>query len=340
MRTLVHPAVYPAAFVLPLSDKMSYIQRVYNSLIYMKLFTFPDQVNPPDVVGMFAPEMPHLTNQQLQAKTELYLLETDELIDYHLATPPDMKLIGGIETRPAGPLPEDLKSLMDSATQGAVIVSFGTVVKQIPENVMNKLTTVFKQEQKLTFVFHFGNETKTVGNVRYMSWMPQNDLLGHKNTKIFISHCGDKGQFEALYHAVPMIGLPVFGDQYYNAVRIVRKGFGIKLNVADFTPKMLHSAIQEILTDPSYKENIQKASDIFKSRPMPPGKKAAWWIDHVIKYGGSHLHSEAMYLPLYQFLLVDVFFGFCVIVLLLILICYLFSRAMRYAIRRIKQKTD
>ena len=158
-----------------------------------------------------------------------------------------MKLIGGTESRPAGPLSGDLKSFMDSATKGAMIVFFGAVAKEIPGNVLHTLKEVLKQEQELKFVFRCGNETKLVGNVMYMSWIPQNDLLGHENTKIFITHCGDKGQFEALYHAVPMIGLPVFGDQPYSAVRIVRKGFGIKLNVVDFTPEMLRSAIQEIL---------------------------------------------------------------------------------------------
>lgn len=67
MRTLVHPGVYPATAALPFSDQMSYLQRVLNSLIYMKLMVFPDPLYLSDIVGTFAPEMPHITNQQLQA---------------------------------------------------------------------------------------------------------------------------------------------------------------------------------------------------------------------------------------------------------------------------------
>ena len=340
MRALVHPGVFPAFWVLPFTDKMSYLQRVQNSLIYLKLVSFPDPLHPSDIVGKFAPEMPHLTNQQLQAKTELYLLETDELIDYHLPTTPDMKLIGGTETRPAKPLTGELKSFMDTATQGVVIVSFGSVVNLIPDNTLNKLSEVFKREQKLKFVFRNGNVTKVVGNVMYMSWIPQNDVLGHKNTKIFITHCGDKGQFEALYHGVPMIGMPVFGDQPYNALRIVRKGFGIQLNAAEFTPSILHSAIQEILSNPSYKNSITKASEIFRSRHMSPRKRAAWWIDHVIKYGGDHLHSEAIHMPLYQFLLLDVLFGLLIAILLVLCTFYMCFKILRFATRRSKQKED
>ena len=340
LRTWINPGVYPATCILAISDKMSYLERVFNTLIYIRLMTFPDKITPPDLVGKYAPEMPHLTNQQLQAKTELYLLETDELMDYHLATSPDMKLVGGTGTRPAEPLTVDLKSFMDSATQGAVIVSFGSIVKEIPRNVLNKLEETFKEKEELKFVLCSGNGAKIVGNVMYLPWIPQNDLLGHINTKIFITHCGDKGQFEALYHGVPMIGMPVFADQHYNALRMVRKGFGIKVDVADFTPESLRSAIQEILRDSSYKERIQKASEIFWNRPMPPGKRAAWWIDHVIKYGGDHLHSEAIHLPLYQFLLFDVFCGIGSAIVLFVVICCMCFKILRNVIRRSKQKAD
>ena len=339
MRALIHPGVYPAFWDLPFTDKMSYLQRVQNSLTFLKLMAVPDPLNPSDIVGTFAPEMPHLTNHQLQAKTELYLLDTDELIDYHLPTTPDMKITGGTETRPSKPLTGELKSFIDTATQGVVIISFGTVIN-IPDNTLNKLSEVFKREKNLKFVIRSGNETKIVGNVMYMSWIPQNDVLGHKNTKIFITHCGDKGQFEALYHGIPMIGMPVFGDQPYNALRITRKGFGINLNAAEFTPNMLRSALQEILSNPSYKDSITKASEIFRNRPMSPRKRAAWWIDHVIKYGGDHLHSEAIHMPLYQFLLLDVLFGFFIAVLSVLFAFIMCFKILRYATCGSKQKED
>ena len=299
---------------------------------------FADPLYPPDIVETFVPEMPHLTNQQLQAKTELYLLETDELLDYHLSAIPDMKLIGGTETRPAVPLSGAQKVFMDSAVHGAIIVSFGYVIYDIPDYVLIKFSEMFKLEPNLKFVFRSWNETKIIGNVMYLPWIPQNDLLGHKNTKIFVTHCGDKGQFEALYHGVPMIGMPVFGDQLYNALRMVRKGYGIQLNVVVFTPETLHSAVQEILVNTSYKENIRKASEILRNRPMPPGKRAAWWIDHVIKYGGDHLHSEAIRIPLYQFLLFDVFLGLCVVAVMIIFILLMCFKIVQYIFRGTKQK--
>ena len=43
-------------------------------------------------------------------------------------------------------------------------------------------------------------------NVMLFDWIPQNDLLGHRNVKLFITHCGRNGQFEALYHGKPAVG--------------------------------------------------------------------------------------------------------------------------------------
>jgi UDP:flavonoid glycosyltransferase YjiC (YdhE family) len=53
----------------------------------------------------------------------------------------------------------------------------------------------------------FGVE-KEMENVLFLPWLPQNDLLGHPKTKLFITHCGKNGIFEALYHGIPMIGFP------------------------------------------------------------------------------------------------------------------------------------
>ena len=63
----------------------------------------------------------------------------------------------------------------------------------------------------------------------------------------FISHCGNNGQYEALFQSVPMIGLSVFVYRKYNAARIQVVGFGIYLNRFDFTQENLVAAIFKIL---------------------------------------------------------------------------------------------
>jgi hypothetical protein len=38
-------------------------------------------------------------------------------------------------------------------------------------------------------------------------------LLSHPKLLVFMTHCGMHGVMEAIFHAVPMVGMPVFIDQ-------------------------------------------------------------------------------------------------------------------------------
>ena len=142
-------------------------------------------------------------------------------------------------------------------------------------------------------------------NVHLLSWVPQNDILGHRNTRIFITHCGNNGQYESVYHAVPMIGFPLFSDQRYNAYRMETKGIGIGLNLKTFNPDDLEQAINTIIEDQSYITNIRRLSAIMRDQPFGPRETVVYWIEHVIKFGDSHLRSHAMSLSWIQYFSLD-----------------------------------
>lgn len=76
----------------------------------------------------------------------------------------------------------------------------------------------------------------------------------HKNIRAFITHGGNFGTQEAIYCGVPMIGIPLFGDQRINIQNYVNKKVAISLNSVDeVTEEKLTSAINNILKDPSYR---------------------------------------------------------------------------------------
>ena len=337
---LIHPAVFPVNVLLPTTDEMTCFERLGNTLFYLVYLLSTDMFNPSDVVGQFAPEKEHITNAELQAKTELYLLDYDELTMYHLPLYPNMIPVGGLSTRSPRPLSGELKDFMDSTQSGAVVVSLGSIINWMPSETQDKLVAAFHRFPHLKLVFKIGKETRKDGNIMFVSWIPQNDLLAHKNTKLFITHCGQNAQYDALYNAVPVIALPIYGDQPYNSVTMQAKGFGIKLDILHITEDDVISAIDTIFNDPSYKENISNASTIFKSRPFTPAQRAAWWIEHVIKYGGKHLRPPVASLPYYQFLLLDVIVGILVMQGIIGLTCYAALRCVFRMCRKIKHKKD
>lgn len=74
-------------------------------------------------------------------------------------------------------------------------------------------------------------------------------LLAHEQIRGFISHGNLLDVQEAIYHAVPMILLPVAFDQDSNAERVHRLERGILLEITSLTQAQLSEAINNILGD-------------------------------------------------------------------------------------------
>lgn len=143
-------------------------------------------------------------------------------------------------------------------------------------------------------------------NIKLVDWIPQNDLLGHPNLRIFVTHGGANSQFEAVYHAVPMLVFPVYGDQPSNAARVAYKGLGLHRSFVNVTPESLIQDINHLMNDKKIQQNLQLAAKIFKDQPMKPKDRAVYWVEHVIKYGGEHLRAYGQDMPWYQYLMLDV----------------------------------
>jgi len=65
---------------------------------------------------------------------------------------------------------------------------------------------------------------------------------------MFITHGGFGSTTEAVYHGVPLIGLPMFGDQVMNMEAAEKSGFAVTLDFNTFTEESLLEAITNVLT--------------------------------------------------------------------------------------------
>ena len=45
-------------------------------------------------------------------------------------------------------------------------------------------------------------------NIKISPWLPQQDLLGHPNLKLFVTHGGLSSLVQAIYHGVAVVGIP------------------------------------------------------------------------------------------------------------------------------------
>jgi len=222
---------------------------------------------------------------------------------------PNMVSIGGQTVKQStGELPPDIQNFIDGAKNGVILMTFGTVVSTIPTHMVEEFSSAFRRLESYRIIWRIQNtdDLNIPDNVMVARWLPQNDILAHSSVKLFITHCGINGQYEALYHGIPMIGFPVFSDQAYNAKRLDRKGFGLSMDLNHFTADELLDNIHKILGDESYKERVTKASEIFRSQAQTPVERATFWIEHVCRFGADHLRSAGDDLPLYSYLMLDV----------------------------------
>ena len=107
----------------------------------------------------------------------------------------------------------------------------------------------------------------------------------------------------------------------YNCKRLDYHGYGVCLNSLDFKADDLVRAVNNIMQNRTYNENIQKASQIFLESPMTPQERALFWV----KFGGEHLHSYALDMPWYQYLMLDIAAFVFGVVFVFILTCVLLT---------------
>lgn len=74
-------------------------------------------------------------------------------------------------------------------------------------------------------------------------------FLGHPNVKAFLTHAGMLSSVEAMHCGVPVISVPIFGDQFANAQSTRENGLGVTLDYMDLDEKTLAIALDEVLQD-------------------------------------------------------------------------------------------
>jgi len=85
------------------------------------------------------------------------------------------------------------------------------------------------------------------------------------------------------------------------------------------------------------KARISKASEIFRSARETPAQRAAYWIEHVTKFGGAHLRSAGNDLALYQYFMLDVLLVVSVVIVTSLVCVY---KLVRLVCRKCCRKTE
>ncbi|XP_040823459.1 UDP-glucuronosyltransferase 2B13-like isoform X2 [Ochotona curzoniae] len=317
---------FPAmqGFILSFSDVY---ERFCKEVVLNKTLMTKLQESRFDVVlaDAFAPCGRPATFFEIMGKADMWLIRSYWDFEFPRPLLPNFEFIGGFHCKPAKPLPQDMEDFVQSSgEEGVVVFSLGSMISNMSEERANVIASALAQlPQKVLWRFE-GKKPDTLGpNTRLYKWIPQNDVLGHPKTKAFVTHGGANGVFEAIYHGVPMVGLPLFADQPDNIIYMKAKGAAVKLDWKTISSAELLSALKTVINDPSYKENVMKLSRIHHDQPMKPLDRAVFWIEYVMRHkGAKHLRVAAYDLTWYQYHSLDVI-GFllaCVTIIIYLVI--------------------
>ncbi|XP_069355759.1 UDP-glucosyltransferase 2-like isoform X1 [Maniola hyperantus] len=305
----MHPLLYPS----PLHE------RIYNLTIWEKLqilyyhysVEYALYLNEADdnnfIRQYFGPEIPPI--HKLYDNVDMLFINIHPIWADNQPVSQNVVYMGGIHQSPEKELPNDLKAYLESSKHGVIYLSFGTnaLSGMIPHD---KVQTIIKVLSNLPYdVLWKWDKDELPGksnNIKISKWFPQSDLLRHSKVKLFITQAGLQSTDEAITAGVPLIAIPMLADQWYNAEKYVKHGIGKQLNLETLTEYILKDAVETVINDESYRENIIKLRQLMRDQPETPLERAVWWAEYVIRHGGAkHLRAATANLSYAQYFEVD-----------------------------------
>ncbi|NWI26924.1 UD11 glucuronosyltransferase, partial [Sula dactylatra] len=324
-----NPPSYVPRTLTDHTDHMNFFQRVKNLIFDIPNYFLCDFIFQP--YAKLASEFfqRDVTVLDLLRQGSVWLMRLDFVLDYPRPLMPNIILIGGLNCAHKR-LPQEFEAIVNaSGEHGIVVFSLGSMVSEIPVKKAEEIADALGSVPQTVLWRYTGEVPRNLPkNVKLVKWLPQNDLLAHPKTRAFITHGGSHGVYEGICNAVPMVLMPLFGDQMDNAKRVESRGAGLTLNILEMTSKDISTALKAVINDKKYKENIKRLSDLHLDRPIHPLDLAVHWVEFVMRHKGApHLRPAAHDLNWIQYHSLDVIAFLLTVVLLSLFIslkCCLF----------------
>ncbi|XP_033847604.1 UDP-glucuronosyltransferase 2C1-like [Periophthalmus magnuspinnatus] len=326
------------------TDKMTFLQRVKNVILHvitqMQYSLVVAKTYQPLCEKYFGPS---INFNNLVVDADIWLMRADFVFEFPRPTMPNMVYMGGFQCKPAQPLPQHLEDFIQSSgDHGVILMSMGTFVNELPHDLTDDIAAAFAKLPQKVIWKHKGYRPASLGNnTLLVDWMPQNDILGHPKTRLFVAHGGTNGVQEAMYHGVPVVGVPAFFDQYDNLLRLQARGGAKILTLSTVNKNSFLSDIQEVLSDQSYRENMQRLSRLHRDQPIEPLNRAIFWIEFVMRHkGAAHLKSNSYKMEWYFYHSIDVACFLAGILALVLVTTVMLIRCLLYVLFSNKAKQD
>ncbi|VVC87284.1 unnamed protein product [Leptidea sinapis] len=285
-----HPILYPNTFhqIMYNMSLWEKLYELYKHWLIKMNFDAMESMEIATLQNILAIKLPNYN--VLKNNVDMSFINTHPLWIDNQPLPINIISTWGMHKKPQKELPQDLKTYLDSSTRGVIYVSFGSITlsSNLPPEKVEIFTRVFAQLQcDILWKWETDELPGKSPNIKISKWFPQSDLLQHPNIKLFITQGGLQSLEEAINAGVPLIGIPVYADQWYNVEKIVHRKIGIQLEFPELQEEHLKRAIETLLNDTSYRQNVLKLRRIMSDQLQNSLDRAVWWIEHVGRQDGS-----------------------------------------------------
>uniref|UniRef100_A0A0P6HAK6 Glucosyl/glucuronosyl transferases n=2 Tax=Daphnia magna TaxID=35525 RepID=A0A0P6HAK6_9CRUS len=322
------------------TEEMNFPQRVVNVFLNLMVIYYRDWFILPRVDQIAAEAWINSTValspvKEIERNMSFLITNSHPVINYQYFKSGLIVEVGGLHLVPPKELPQEVENFVDgSGDAGFIVLSFGSILRgaSMPEATRKIFLAAFS---RLPFRVLWKWEDELgmkdlPANVKLSTWLPPlQDLLAHPKMRLLMTHGGLYSNQETVWSGVPLIGFPVFGDQVNYVVKAERDGYAICLDWKTLTEDILYNAIQEIVTNPKYKQNAMKLSYLMRDqielgRPL---ERAVHAIEYVIRHrGAAHLRPAACRLSPIQRESMDVTFIYTAFFVALIYLIICLSR--------------
>ncbi|KAH8248193.1 hypothetical protein KR038_004378, partial [Drosophila bunnanda] len=208
-------------------------------------------------------------------------------------------------------LPKDLQRFIDEAEHGVIYFALGVELqsRDLPKETQKMFLETFRLlPQRVIWKFEGEPPCEVADNIYLAELLPQQAILAHPNLKVFISHGGILSIIEAAYYGKPVLGMPVFFDQFKNIKVLREDGAALQVSINSVTGKDFKEALERLINVPSYGENSLAISKRFRDQPMHPMDVAIYWSEYIIRYrGANHMRVRPSHIRLIEYYSVDKF---------------------------------
>ncbi|CAH1777838.1 unnamed protein product [Owenia fusiformis] len=310
---------YVHTFLQPTTDSMSFSDRVSNVVEYFRLQSAMLEIYDSSIAICRKHGHPRKTCDNIKdayKTVSLVFINRNDALHYPVPFMPHVVSIEGFFLDKPKPLNQHYMDIVERAGEdGIIVVSFGSMFRRLWPEISTTLARAFAAMPQIVIWSYEGPTPIGLGNNTIVSkWIPQEDLINHPATKLFVTQCGASSTFQALKYALPTIGVPLVWDQPYNCHKLTHRIKSAKsISLEGLTSEIFQRAMEDVIKDKTYKENANKAAAIFLDQLVPARDKITYWAEYVMRHKGApHLRSQAANnLNFTQYYLLDIFSLVC-----------------------------